>query len=186
MNEISSVLGTKGPLFLEDLEAYKTKVTNWIHYLKSLRLGNDPTFNRAMEAGKNSKNRTGKRVVDTNLKTGFVGLIITLTSYVALAEELMRKSNAPPYLLSYRFSQDLLELTHATLRGKGGFCTNPTAQSLKTAYKYVNARSCTKIATGNAIPLSDIPVLSKNYILQNMQTGMLLSHRFKIFICNIY
>ena len=53
------------------------------------------------------------------------------------------------FILTYKFSQDLLELFFCALHACGGFNNNPTAQQFRAAYKKLFLRSGIKACGGN-------------------------------------
>ncbi|KAE9543700.1 hypothetical protein AGLY_002096 [Aphis glycines] len=67
----------------------------------------------------------GQQILLSQRKTGFLGLIICLS----------RKKNGISYLLSYKLSQNHLEVFFSALRNRGGFNNNPNAIQFKSAYK---------------------------------------------------
>lgn len=60
-------------------------------------------------------------------------LIICLNNLKQLYEVV--KKNGMSYLLSYKLSQDHLEVFFSALRSLGGFNNNPNAIQFKSAYK---------------------------------------------------
>ena len=73
----------------------------------------------------------------------------------------MWSSGPLKYLLSYKFSQDHIELFFCAVRGRGGWNNNPTARQFKAAYKRLLVhRNVKDIATGNVIPQEPIELLT--------------------------
>lgn len=62
------------------------------------------------------------------------------------------------YLLTYKFSQDHLELFFNTARGKGGWNNNPTTMQFEGAYKRSLATRLTPTLTGNVQPLDETEI----------------------------
>ncbi|CAH1980465.1 unnamed protein product [Acanthoscelides obtectus] len=79
-------------------------------------------------------NYEGVNILQTSRKTGFLGLIICLVSVQNLFEDLV-KSGTLNFLLTYKLSQDHLEMFFAAVRRRGGFSNNPTAWQFEQAYK---------------------------------------------------
>jgi len=75
----------------------------------------------------------GQQILLRQRKTGFLGLIICLNNLIQLYEVV--KKNGISYLLSYKLSQDHLEVFFSALRSRGGFNNNPNAIQFKSAYK---------------------------------------------------
>ena len=81
-------------------------------------------------------------------KTFIIGFASLAKSILSIAEELLFRSDNPyTYLLTYKLSQDHLEMFFSCVRGRGGFNNNPNALQLKYAFR--------KILLHNAITLSD-------------------------------
>jgi len=76
----------------------------------------------------------GHQILLSQRKTGFLGLIICLNNLIQLYE-VVKKKNGINYLLSYKLSQDHLEVFFSALRSRGGFNNNPNAIQFKSAYK---------------------------------------------------
>jgi len=70
----------------------------------------------------------------TSVRTGFLGLIISLKNFYSLCEMLF-KDNICDYVLSYKLSQDHVEMFFALIRRMNGYTNNPTTIQFKSAYK---------------------------------------------------
>ena len=84
-------------------------------YKQPLRVNNKsswlPFMNEASNYIKGLKDAMGKPMYKTKRKTGFIGFILAIESVKLLFQELVEKNDAPfNYLLTYKFSQDHLEL----------------------------------------------------------------------------
>lgn len=86
-----------------------------------------------VEPEKNSPN-TFQSLITSNRKTGFIGLIICLTSIENVFDDVI-KNGILDFFLSYKISQDHLEMFFSAIRAKGGFNNNPTASQFEAAYK---------------------------------------------------
>ena len=64
------------------------------------------------------------------------------------------------YLLTYKFSQDHIELFFSAVRGRGGFNNTPTAIQFKAAYKRLLMRHKIKCGTGNCSVLDNTTILN--------------------------
>lgn len=73
-------------------------------------------------------------VIQSARKTGFIGLIIALKSVGNLFNDLI-KSKDLDFLLTYKLSQDHLEMFFLAIRSRGGFNNNPTALQFESAFK---------------------------------------------------
>ena len=93
---------------------------------------------------------SGNLMYNTRRKTGFVGFMLAIKSIKQIFFDLVEKNNAPMnYILTYKFSQDHLELFFGAIRSSGGFNNNPTAQQFTAAYKRLLLRSSIEGQNGN-------------------------------------
>ena len=100
-------------------------------------------------------------MTSTRRKTGFVGFLAAIKSTKQLFHELVGKENAPlEYLLTYKLSQDHLELFFAAVRSAGGFNNNPTTEQFTAAYKRLLTRSHIEGGKGNCKQRDPIEILS--------------------------
>lgn len=74
----------------------------------------------------------GEIILKSARKTGFLGLIICITNLIHLFKTV---KNDMSFLMSYKFSQDFLEVFFSALRSRGGFNDNPNAIQFRSAYK---------------------------------------------------
>ena len=64
------------------------------------------------------------------------------------------------YILTYRLTQDPLELMFSLVRRKGGFNNNPTGPQMESAYKQILLNlDLEEVKTGNCFPQEAIPIL---------------------------
>jgi len=73
-------------------------------------------------------------LVQSTRKTGFVGLIVCLTSVENFYYDVI-KTKVLDFFLTYKVSQDHLELLFSNIRSMGGFNNNPTPTQFEAAYK---------------------------------------------------
>ena len=64
------------------------------------------------------------------------------------------------YILTYKMSQDHLELFFGAVRAAGGWNNNPTALQFRSAYKQLMTRHQIAGGRGNCIPQDDTEMLS--------------------------
>ena len=76
----------------------------------------------------------GRKLVSSPRKTAFLGFIMNMKSFVHLFETLV-KTEKLKYLLTYKCSQDHLELFFCALRSRLGGNNNPSSREFKHAYK---------------------------------------------------
>lgn len=93
-------------------------------------------------------------------KTGFLGFFININSVKEVFEQFVASEKAPlKYLLTYKLSQDHLELFFSAVRSKGGYNNNPTVLQFKSAYKLPLMRHHIQ-CTENCAPIDDSHILS--------------------------
>lgn len=126
INNIFDILNTrnmlskkqyKQPLSSKNITFMRTFINNSINYLSSLL-----------------DNRNSRNILLSPRKTGFLGLIICLKSIEMLYNDLA-KPDLIKFLLTYKLSQDHIEMFFSSIRAKGGFNNNPSAAQFEAAYK---------------------------------------------------
>ena len=89
----------------------------------------------------------------------FVSLLC-LRSTLHIFQSLVEAPHAPlQYLLTYKLSQDHLELFFGAVRSSGGFNNNPTAQQFTAAYKCLLMRTSIEGTNGNCQKRDPIEIL---------------------------
>ena len=79
---------------------------------------------------------SGQRLIDHRRKTFVIGFIIAAKGVVELSKKLLRRCENPfAYILTYKFSQDHIELLFSTIRGRNGFNNNPNVQQFKSSLR---------------------------------------------------
>lgn len=121
---------------------------------------------------------TQKLLIDTQSKTGFLGLMICILSFKMLFTELVEKRKVLDFILPYKFSQDHLELFFGVIRNHGRCNNNPNARQFMGIYKktLLNLELRSKF-TGNCIPLEDIPILNCSSAINKTTPGF--RHKFQ-------
>ena len=101
----------------------------------------------------------GTPMVKTKRKTGFLGFLVAIKSIQCLFNEISNPSVPMNYLLTYKLSQDHLELFFASIRSSGGWNNNPTAKQFMASYKRLLLRhelqAPSTTPTGNCSALDD-------------------------------
>lgn len=88
-----------------------------------------------------------------------MGLIICLTSFENLFDDVI-KTGILDFFLTYKISQDHLEMFFSAIRAKGGFNNNPTASHFEAAYKRLIVHNEIKVSNGaNCEPQDLTPIL---------------------------
>ena len=103
--------------------------------LKESNLGYwQPAFFSAFEYISNLKTPSGQKVINSPRKAGYLGFLCNIKSFQSIFENIV--INGPlNYLLTYKFSQDHIELFFCSLRSRFGSNNNPTAKQFQQAYK---------------------------------------------------
>lgn len=99
----------------------------------------------------------GVQIVRTAKSTGFIGFIFCIRSFLGISKFLLFDAPHPQrYVLSYRFSQDHLELFFNAIRGSLGWNNNPTAAQLQYVMRRMHARvGITSASDGNCVDFSE-------------------------------
>jgi len=75
-------------------------------------------------------------VVNSQRKTGFLGLLFSLENCLKLYK-LLTKNYPMKFLLTYKISQDHIETMFSAIRSRGGYNDNPTCRQFVAAFKRV-------------------------------------------------
>ncbi|XP_071384885.1 DNA transposase THAP9 [Centroberyx affinis] len=115
---------------------------------------------KAQESLLELKNDKGIPMHSGKRKTCVVGFIANCVSVWNIFQEVVCKPNAPcRYFLTYKLSQDHLELFFSSIRACGGFNNNPTARQFTAAYKRLLVKLQVKTGTGNCILRDDTSIM---------------------------
>nr|CAH7724979.1 unnamed protein product [Callosobruchus chinensis] len=112
----------------------------------------------------------GLKVGNTNVlncrrKTGFLGFIICIDNLQAFYMEYVIKYQYLSYILTYKMSQDHIELFFSAIRSKGGSNNNPTARQFEAIYKRLLLHSEIKgTKTANVVAIDNTSILGRTYI----------------------
>lgn len=108
-------------------------------YKRSLSLINLPSikilFQNATNYIHGIKDQFGNKIIFSKRKTGFLGFLINMSSIEGIINEHINIKPNLKYLLTYKLSQDHLEMFFSNIRSRGGFTDNPTAIQFEAAYK---------------------------------------------------
>lgn len=105
------------PLSLKNIDLWKTTLDSFINTISIL------------------KDEKGKLMINGKRKTAFRGFIATAKSVQLLAQNLLSGQSNLEYILTYRLSQDHLELFFNRIRRANGLNNNPNVIQFKNAYK---------------------------------------------------
>ena len=92
-------------------------------------------------------------------KTAFIGFLCAIQSTEAIFDTYVRGDTTLKYLLTYKLSQDHLELFFAAVRSSCGSNNNPTARQYSAAYKRLLMRHEVQAVTGNCKALDNTHIL---------------------------
>lgn len=90
----------------------------------------------------------GNFLWQTKKKTPFLGFIISIYSTIGIFDDFV-KSDMLNYLLTYKLSQDHLELFFCSIRSRNGWNNNPSALQFMRAFKKLLLYADVKIQDGN-------------------------------------
>ncbi len=129
--------GFKKPIYGNNIEYLKIKIIPLVKYLFSL---NDPNGMPLYRGGR---------------KTFVIGFAAAVKSIFSIAELLLLPNDSYfKYLLTYRFSQDHIELLFSRIRKRFGNNNNPTVREFKTAMKQILMKnSISASSAGNCIAM---------------------------------
>ena len=89
-------------------------------------------------------------------KTFITGFVTTIKSTIDMATEMFNGENPFKYVLTYKFSQDHIELLFSCIRAQGGWNNNPNCMQLKYALRKMLLRNTiTASKNANCLSFSD-------------------------------
>ena len=93
------------------------------------------------------KSSSGQLLITHRRKTFILGFIITIKSTIAMAKKMLTLPRDPfKYVLTYKYSQDHIELLFSCIRAKGGWNNNPNVLQFKSAVR--------RLVLGNSVTAS--------------------------------
>ena len=150
-DRLFDVLNSRNPL-ARNFKAPIRKVN--YQYTKSF-------LDEAREYIRNLKGPDGQSILASRRKTGFLGFLVCINAVMGLAEDLVNVENPVlKYLLTYKMSQDHLELFFGAVRASGGWNNNPTTRQFIAAYKQLMMRHNIEGGRGNCTPQDDTEILN--------------------------
>lgn len=121
--------GLKSPIFRNNISSLKNIIIPLIKYLYSLKFNNT-------------------HLHKSNKKTFIIGFAIAVKSVFNIAETIFSEHYSSlnmNYILTYKFSQDHLELFFAQIRQRYGSNNNPNVVQFKTAIKQILFKKLYKV-----------------------------------------
>ncbi len=109
------------------------------------------------------QDKYGNFIHETRRKTVVLGFAVSIHSLVAISQLLLTRNVDPlKYVLTYKFSQDHIELLFGKIRNMGGNNNNPSALDMKYALRKILVRNSIEPAkTGNCTNFEDALCESK-------------------------
>jgi len=106
---------------------------------------------------------TGKKVCEGRRHMAALGFVVGIDSLMAIGQEVLLSADSPycqRYLLTYKFSQDHLELFFSSVRRRGGWNNNPSAKQFAYAYRaLLNRASVTASNVANVLQQDNTDLL---------------------------
>ena len=100
-------------------------------------------------------------MTSTRHKTSFIGFMTCIMSVKNLYITYVQAANSPlKYLLTYKLSQDHIELFFGAIRLSCGSNNNPTVRQFTSAYKRLLMRHDVKVNKGNCAPQDATRILT--------------------------
>jgi hypothetical protein len=119
----------KKPLTLTDMSGWQATLQSTAKYLLSL------------------KSLEGVPIVKHPRRTFVLGFVITIKFTLEMVKQMLIQPEDPfRYVLTYKYSQDHIELLFSCIRAKGGWNNNPNSLQLKYAFR--------RMLLGNAVTAS--------------------------------
>lgn len=117
-------------------------------------------------------------LIKTQSNTGLLGLLVCINSLTYLYETLVA-TDILPFLLTYKLSQDHVELFFGNIRSQNGHNNNPNTRQFKASFKKLLSHlELGSKFTGNCIPIENIPILSGSSSL-NKINNLSIGYRFE-------
>jgi len=145
--------GYKAPMRITNQACWRLFIRESTQYLRGLQLENGQFISASLR------------------KTAVVGFVISSASAVARFDKLVVQENILKYILTYKMSQDHLELFFSAVRSRGGWNNNPSAVHFKAAWKrLLTHQQLHEVKTGNVEPQTYCPVLSLSSRISRNET----------------
>lgn len=161
--------GFKKPLQSKNVSQCFAFLQNAKEYLKSLTI--------TIKRKRTIKKKTGTRVIfisetvplwKCQASTGVIGLLVCIESVQHLYRDVV-ETHYLSFLITYKVSQDHIELFFGNIRSHGGHNNNPNVQQFMAAYKKILTFIETRDKfTGNCIPLEEMPILNCGNAVTNI------------------
>lgn len=144
--------GYKAPIKPNTLNYFEEIFLDAINYFQSLKIDGNPVTKHAR-------------------KTFAIGFILTMKSTLGLVKDLFSLIENPlQYFLTYKCSQDHLEIFFSAIRSRGGWNNNPNTQQLKWALRQLLFKnSVTGSVTANCMLFENLSTPAFEFRSENRQ-----------------
>ncbi|KAK3888738.1 hypothetical protein Pcinc_007213 [Petrolisthes cinctipes] len=114
----------------------------------------------------------GNKTYKTPRKTPIIRLLVAIKTTKGLYDQLVGENKPLQYLLTYKLSQDHLELLFCTIRASGRFRNNPTALNFMSTYKRLLMRHQIKTMNGNVTAQDPSEILTSETTSSTMKQAI--------------
>lgn len=135
---------TKAPVTLANLSEIEEYLKNGIDTLKSL------------------KDTAGHPLISGRRKCFIIGFTVSAISIMKICKVLLEREHSPfEYVLTYRFSQDVLEMYFSKIRSRFGWNNNPTVLDFRYALRSLLLKNNVESPpTANCVNIAETPIVS--------------------------
>ena len=151
---------TKRPITLENFYEIEGYLMDGIETLKFL------------------KDTAGTPIIKGPRKTFILGFTISALSIINISKMLLERTEAPfEYILTYRFSQDQIEMYFSKIRSRFGWNNNPTVLQFKYALRQLLSKNKIESpSTANCVDVANVNNSSEVNKVDSRISEMLLSN----------
>ena len=104
----------------------------------------------------NLRDEKGRLMRSGRRKTAIIGFSATTKALVKISTDLLTQPHPYKYVLTYKFSQDHIELLFNKIRRRGGWNNNPNVMQFKWALRRILMRnSISTSSTGNCTDIEE-------------------------------
>lgn len=142
--------GYKQPLRLNTKDIWESTLRSTADYLLSLKTDTVPA-----------------QLLSTHpRKTFIIGFVADIKSTIEMAHEMLSSTNQPfKYVLTYKYSQDHVELFFSCIRAQGGWNNNPNTLQLKYSLRKMLLRNAiTASKNANCTEFTDLTTITSTVI----------------------
>eukprot|EP00794_Sanderia_malayensis_P011743 gene11743-12964_t len=150
---------SKSPITSDNIDEIESYIKSSIEYLKHLK---DPA---------------GVQIIKGQRKTFVKGFAISAFSVLSICKILLERSEVPfQYILTYRFSQDRIEMFFSKIRSRFGWNNNPNVLQFKYALRQLLLKNKIESpSTANCVDVTDVNSVVEPNSVDASISEMLLS-----------